>query len=305
MGALLSPYAGAQNQTPTPAPAHEQFEVIHLKYTDAAQSCQMLTQLLPSDVHKRVRTTFDARTNSLFIAATPEDTRLLKKALELLDQNRAAAPVREEQFKVFKLHNITCDQFFESGLKTVFPPDSGKFTLDASRNTVIVAGDEHALRVTEEFLKAVDVPRAIPRQASGQMRVRLVWLASGLARQDAAPPPRDLKKVTDELAALGIEDLHAVSQSIVNVIGEVEFATQGVAQLDYPCSLSINGQLQPSENENVLTLSIEAKRVGESKSPLVCKLSTSVRISMGQSVVLGVTPAEKATSVFVVQLLPE
>jgi len=240
----------------------------------------------------------------LLISATPEDWKFLKKAVEILDQNRRVMGPQEQRFKVFHLHNIAIDDaYFEKGLATVFPKNLGKFSIDYSRRMVIVSGEEDALRATEEFLKAIDVPQAKPIRVPSQMRVRLVWLASGLSRKDAAPPPKDLKNVTDELAALGIEDLRTVSQSFVNVIGQTEFTSQGVTQLDYPCSLSVEGQVQLSEVEKVLSLSINAQRVGESKSPPLCKVSTTVRLPMGRSVVLGVTPTEKSTSVFVVQLL--
>jgi hypothetical protein len=77
----------------------------------------------------------------------------------------------------------------------------------------------------------------------------------------------------------------------------------GLAMLDGPCSLSINGSILSRASETPVTdITIMARKQDSAKTVL-CELDTRIAAPQGHSVVLGVTPTEKSTSVFIVQLL--
>jgi hypothetical protein len=86
------------------------------------------------------------------------------------------------------------------------------------------------------------------------------------------------------------------------------FTMNGSAMLDKPCSLSINGSVLSRAGETpvlditVIARSLTGNRNGSAVATL-CQLDTRIAAPLGHSVVLGVTPTEKSTSVFVVQVL--
>jgi len=79
-----------------------------------------------------------------------------------------------------------------------------------------------------------------------------------------------------------------------------EFEIQGETRRESNV-LSVKGILQESQGQsNVLSLSLAVKRP---KAGPLCELSSRITLPTGQYVVVGTTPTDKATSVFVVQLL--
>lgn len=300
---IILPPARAQKAPPAQDTSPSEFTVLHLKHVDAAEVSKIVEELLSAGVRQRIRLIADPRTNALLLGATSDDTTVVKQCLNVLDQDRPAKPLKEQPFKVFQLRNIVPDEWFEKGLATVFPNGTGKYVIDRNRGAVIVAGDEECFHVTDSYLRLTDVPRE--KAPASQVRLRVVWLANGLAHKDALPPPRDMKKVVDELEALGIAELHVVSQSLINVTEGVPFTSDGVADLMGPCSLSIEGAFEARPGEvKALKLSVAAQQITESKPTPLCRLSSSIEASFHQLVVLGVTPTEKASSVFVIQVLP-
>jgi type II secretory pathway component GspD/PulD (secretin) len=301
---LVLPSARAQKAPPAQESSSAEYIVCHLKYVDAAEAVGIVEKLLPAEVRPRIRLVADSRTNSLLVSGRREDGLLVKRCLDLLDHDSPAQPPKEQQFKVFPLRNIAPDEGFEKGLATVFPQGANRFVVDHDRRSVIVSGDEECLRVTDKYLRLLDVPREKPPVS--QVRVRIVWLANGLGNPQAAAPPRDMKTVTDELATLGLNDLRTVSQSLINVTEGVKFNNDGVADLDVPCSLSIEGVVESRLGTGkVLTFSINAFHRNDPKPGPLCRLSSSIETSLNQLVVLGVTPTGTATSVFVIQVLPQ
>jgi hypothetical protein len=293
-----------QKETP-PAPgggrAIPDLRVLRLKHATADSVSQDLANLLGPPISKRFRVVADPRSNSLLVVATDEDFAVIKRYVQTLDEIRPDEPApAERQFRVFPLGRTVPDKAFEAGLSAVIPPkDDAFFVVDRERRLLIVTGNARVMKAAEEYLRHFEAARERP----AEVRVRLVWLATGFsARKDAVLPPAGLKEVTDELGNLGVGDLRLVSQFMIDCTAGKEFRSQGVATLDSPCNLSLSGTVQERAGEAAtLQLSLEATRGAASP---VCKLSTEIVTPTGQYVVLGVTPTQGSTSVFVVQVLP-
>jgi hypothetical protein len=124
-------------------------------------------------------------------------------------------------------------------------------------------------------------------------------------------PPPDLKEIVAELARIGVKDPHLVAQTVVNTVAGTEFRAEGSAKLEEPCNLVISGTVSPKDSDSaILNVSIQANALavgrggGPPRSNPVCRLNTQITAPFGHTVVLGLTPTETMTSVFVVQVKP-
>src|SRR5262249_8783406 len=148
-------------------------------------------------------------------------------------------------------------------------------------------------------------------QQAEELRVRVVWLVSGLAREDAVPPP-DLGDVLAELTKLGIDKPRLAAQTLVNALPGQSFKVDGSAKLEGTCRLAIAGVRGEKKAPPSMHLDVKATREGEPQKGFaggrrseeqICSLSTHITTPLGHAVVLGVTPTDGLTSVFVVQVL--
>jgi hypothetical protein len=169
---------------------------------------------------------------------------------------------------------------------------------------VIAKADRPTLETAAELLARLEVVRG--EAAPAEMQVRVVWLVSGLAREDTPKPPEDLKEVVAELAKVGFNDPRLAAQAVIRTTAGAQFQSSGTAKLNFPCRLRIEGTVLASPGERTgLQISLEATEETAKGSTPVCRLETHITAPPGHAVVLGVTPTYTMTSAFVVQLLPQ
>jgi hypothetical protein len=303
--ASVSGFLAADDKPQQPAKGEaaktgNEFSVIPLQKMSALQAAKIAQELLGTGSSKQMRVIADNRTNSLLVSGSVQDQVQVNRLIELLDVD--SKKQQQRNVAVVELQNAVPDKGFEEALQLLMDTSGGGFALDPRRHAVVVQGDEQAIKTARELIARLDQPQEKPR--SQEMQVRVVWLASGLSRKDAPPPPRDLQEVVSELAKIGVGDLRLVSQSLVNATEGNGFTMNGLAMLDESCSLSINGSVLSRASEMpVLDITIIARQPAERAKTMLCQLDTRIAAPLGHSVVLGVTPTEKSTSVFIVQLL--
>ena len=136
----------------------------------------------------------DDRSNSIIVNAPPEEMAKIKTILSKLD-----APLPDGEAvrgpHVFRLEGIEPNQALEETLRLVFKKsENGNFALDPQRRLLIVSADENTIKTVARLLASLaEHQESSPR--SLEMQVRVVWLVSGLTREDAAAPPDDLKEI--------------------------------------------------------------------------------------------------------------
>jgi hypothetical protein len=302
---LLTGLAAAQEPTkPAPVDAGAtDTAVFSLQYARAADLARTLEELLdgkPGD--SSVRMAVDERANSLIVAGSAADVARVKALVVKLDTPRAENDGARRRLKIFELRSIEPDKSLEAVLRLAMRSSAnGDFALDRERKLVIVSADEDTSGAVEALLERLDRQAAEP---TGQdVQVRVVWLVKGLGRDDAAPAPDDLKDVLPSLAKLGIDQPRLAAQTLINVTPNAQFQAKGVAKLDSPCQFSVTGRFSDKRDAPSLEISLRAERAREHGSEEVCNLQTEISAPPGHLVLLGVTPTESATSVFVVQVL--
>lgn len=277
------------------------------KFAQARDLAQKLSQLYPQSQFGggrlgAIRFIADDRTNSVVItAAEQREIDQVVNLLKQLDEIAAKADKHEPQIKIYKLKNVEVDATLQKLVSLIAP----NAVLDPRRQQVVAAGDERTLLQLDALLAQLDQERARP--AVGESQVRLIWLASGLENKDAPKPPADLKDVLAELKKIGIDDVRLVSQSLVNVSAGKVFNVQSPVMLDVPCHLTFSGQIvEKAGQAPTMDVKVHAMKtiVGArgTTSSVLCQLETEIAAPIGHSVVLGVTPMETMSSIFVLQM---
>jgi hypothetical protein len=331
---LLTGVATAQGQQKPPPedpPAEKvDFQVFRLRHVNALEISQVLGELFGTGggrgprggpgggfVSPRIAVANDDRTNSLIVKAAAADMAMIERLIRTLDVG--GLDKARHAIKVFTLRHIEPDQSVEEALKAIIGPSStARLAVDRRRKTVVLSADETTILTVQAVLERLEDAQREPEAVPGELQVRIVWLVSGLTREDAPKPPEDLKDVVAELAKLGIDKPRLAAQTVINTMPNTQFTTQGSAVLDTPCQVSFMGMVSGKKEAPALQIAIQATRetpqrtggggfqggrVPGMSSAQICNLQTTITTPLGHAVVLGVTPTETMTSVFVVQVL--
>jgi hypothetical protein len=298
-------------------------EIIRLKHITAHQAQEATSQLLGGAPNWSIP---DQRSNSLLISAPAKVIASVRQVIDKLES--AGPPLSEDgamELTIFSLRHIRARQaldlvnsIYSSGVAGPRGAPSGlpSFAVDERSNRLLVRAPAQEVAVIESLLKVLDVD-ASP-QTSGDARLRVIWLVAGF-REPAGSLPDDLNEVVGELRKHGINDLSLAAQTVVNMSRKPQsrFSTQGTAPVPHLgyCQVDINGQVLNSEASSLnVAIEIKAQNIvklahpstlgpGHIKNQFLCGLGTELALPPGHAVVLGVTPFESMTSVFVVQLL--
>lgn len=296
-----SPKQAAPDTQSAPARQHPLvLRAVPLGQTDGPRLVQELQNLMPAELRQRVRLVDDPSTNTLFISGDAQDIALIAGFAEQMDRQRSNAPAKQEALRVLSLNGLESTDAFERGLRTILPTH---VALDRERGVLIVPGDEHVVHAVQAYL---DEYRKVlqDRQPPPRVRLRLVWLASNAPPEVTTALPEDLKDVTKELAGIGVTDLHLLCQFAVTIATGSHFEIKGATPVG-GATLTAGGALSQAIGDlSALELSLAVRSTRSQANSTMCELSSRTTIRRGQYLVLGVTPMNKATSVFVVQLLP-
>lgn len=283
--------------------------VFPLKYADLEEAQAVLAEILAD---KDARVAVEEGTRSMVVAASPEVLEKVAGLLKDLDVPPPSEPF--QQIKVFTLVNVDPDSAAKV-LSELLQPRGVRFAVDRRTKSLIAMGSHETLSVMDALLTRLDQTAGEePKKPAplATFRVRVVWLASGLSRDDAPKPADDLKEVVTELGKLGVGELREVGQAIVNTMPDgsgFEISSSPTFD-DSSAELRIAGELEEEDGTPKLQIQISAseraERSSSARSPArrLVDLETTITAPCGHYVVLGVTPVGKATSVFVVQVAP-
>jgi hypothetical protein len=283
------------------APKATEVYSIALKNATATDTVSVLEHLLGGG--GRVSIVAVPANNSLLVRGTAEDVAKAREILAKLDVPRDNSSARS-QVQVFPLQAIEPDEALEDALQLAFKGKKGtNFSLDRKRKVLVVSADEATLKTVEMLLARLQGEWR--KGPDADVQVRVIWLVNGPARPDEAAPPDDLKELLPALAKVGIDRPRLVAQTLVNVNSNARFQARGTAKLEAPCLFEVDGRFSERNETPALEISIRATRPRERGEDNICNLQTTIAAPLGHLVVLGVTPTDNASSVFVVQILPK
>ena len=306
--------------------ASTEIKIFKLVHSQAEASSELLSDLFPQE---DIRIAVDERTNSVIVSAdSAERLEAIEAVLLRLDESAGSIDskgVQETRTYPFK-HVKSSDLI--NRLKRV---RSGNISFEVADNMLTVHGSGKALEEVAAIVRELDQPPAPLRS----MRVRIIWLLASQADErlnSLSTPPDDLKPVLEELASLGIKSPKLATQMVLyGVAGGQELALNGKLGDPLPSEINVTGQLlETASNTASLKLTIgvstepgwgraegdsppanNQSRTFAPRSPWgqrdarpLGTLSTQITAPPGHFVVLGATPMESLTSVFVLQVTP-
>jgi hypothetical protein len=260
-----------------------------------------------------VRIVADERGNTVLVSGPSEIQERVSELIQLLD-TPVDRPAR--LLRIFRLTHAGAEDTAMI-LHEMFAAEDLNVSVDHRTNSLVVSADESLLGEIEAVLPELDTFAAEPaEQARGRTyQVRIVWLAAGpsdLLIADAEPAA-DLGEVISELTQIGVENVEQVGQVIVNSASEGSFsAACSPLWFGAPADLKVSGRLRELPGMASLEISIDAHQTRVesteagrvSRAVTLAHLQTGMAAPLGHHVVLGITPMEKTTSVFVVQITP-
>ncbi|OHB73172.1 MAG: hypothetical protein A2V70_09115 [Planctomycetes bacterium RBG_13_63_9] len=310
LDAPASPPVLVPNQpswTPQVVPVQQVLvEVYALKHANAASVVESLKPIVGQDASVPVRLAVDNRTNAIVVSSPREVHDRIRELINVLDVPQRSG--ESKQYKVFSLVNVEPAMAAEI-LSELLGNDEARIAVEARSKSLIVSGPQETLKIVEALLLRLDeTADKVPEQPapSTTFRVRVVWLASGVSPEDAPEPSEDLEKVVAELSKVGIEDVRQIGQIMVNIAAVGSFQASGSPMLGKNATdWRVSGELSNSQGRALLEIELTAiGLVADGKSKTKAELQTTVCAPYGHYVVLGVTPVQSMSSVFVVQIVP-
>jgi len=307
---------------PGPSPEDNQptaVRIFALKYAKAEEVAKTISKAAPG--RPPILAVPDYRTNAVIITTAAERFKVVEELVKLLD-----APARDtasgHNVQVVILKNARASELAKM-LQPMVP--DAIFAADSLSNTLVFSASDSTKMIVEQLVQRLDQERPGAEPPQGR-KVRVVWLVSGL---DLPAPPPDMKDVTEELATMGVEGLGLGAQSIVQTVSSGKFSVQCSPVAFSRCRLEMKGTLEEDRNGPPrVELTLSAMGLLQPPPPVVpqptpaagplppqpvlpspgpnqlASISTTLMAPPGHKVVLGVSPIEKYTSVFVIQVLP-
>lgn len=314
--------AGSQAQIGDAGGVREEkktFTIFRLKHTTATEVANKLREILGTvgsrnaPPLREMRIVPDERANAILLYASEADHQVVQAILQTLDQAQSLRDDQSiKQVDLVPLTSISPGPQLEKALRLIYQ-DQGQFALDKEKRLAVLAGDRQTREQAMRLLRGMEETQAA-REKTGSFRVRVVWLISGLKREDAPAVPADLTEAVAELRRLGVDKLELAAQVLATAPLEAPFQIEGSARIPIPTRLSVMGTLTPRGTGVGLEVQINATREevgrganfgGSPRSDKICSLQTQITTPLGHAVVLGVTPTDGMPSVFVVQVLRE
>jgi hypothetical protein len=273
------------------------FHIIQLKHVKAEDAVGILKQLFNKETANLVG---DARTNAILVSAPDEAIVGIREVLNKIDVDSDAGPM---PLQVVQLRSIEPDKALEEALGLIIKAGgNANFAIDRPRKQVVISGDKPTIDAATALLARLD--QGMPGQVEEDVQVRVVWLVNESKHDEGAQPiPDDLKEVMPSLSKLGIAHPHLAAQTLVNVTPNFQFQAKGIARLSGPCKFSVSGRYSTKKEAPSLEITIRATSDVQKGEHEICDLQSEISAPPGHLVVLGVTPTDTTTSVFVVQVI--
>jgi hypothetical protein len=296
--------------------------IYRLKYADVVMVTEVLKTVFADEWF---RVAPDERSHSVIVLAGPALDDKISVLIESLDQPAARPAVAENsaEVRVLRLNHADVEMVARV-IATVFRDGELRVAVENPSNSMIVYAVPAVLDKITALIADLDRQPARPATTGlpievRTLQVRIVWLMSGELVDEAAPAvPPGFDEVAEELSTIGVSGLRTVAQVIAKAqVGHpIELTCSPLLKKD--CQLNVVGQvdLESEAQRPALDINLSAvesvfdaegrQMFGRGRSPTreFVSLKTRIDAPFHHYVVLGVSPVEKSTSVFVLQVTP-
>ncbi len=277
------------------------FTVFYLKHTTANDALSLVQQVAAGMPLNLVA---DEQRNALLARGTQQQIDFITELLKYVDvANGDDSPL---VLKTYKLENTNANEVLAVAQTVMAERRSVRLAADGSTNALVLYGREDDNQQLAALLEELDVARTSEPNARQQSAVKLpksykvrVIVLSNEQGGQVTNLPSELTPVVEELETYGFNSLSVFSQMMVNTSGRVNATGRNG-------NIEIRGEghvSQMDEDRVRLVLDVEMSQADESIT--VATAATEIYTQVGHYTVLGVSPSDKNTVIFVVQVLAE
>jgi len=259
--------------------------------------------------------------NSLLITGAPRAIEVARTLVNQLDTAPTTQPpvppsANDPVTSVFMLGLVRPSDALIDALRAA-AGEGSSVILEPDRHAIIITARPKGLILAESVLHQIDQPRGDSESAAVRLRVRFLWLVSGLPPDKSASPPDDLLPLVTDLQRIGVTGLRLATQNVLEATPGRRFTVKSSPVLANRCDLEIEGRLL-DETGSQPCLELEARAVEYApylepekngykvfEKRELCTLETTIVTPLGKAIIAGVTPVDRMTSVFIVQVLPQ
>ena len=294
----------------------EEVKIFHLETITPADAVKALTQImtdLDPDTEPSVRFAVQPTTKSLIAKGTAEDLKIVQTFLMSVDPHPAQDPPNKKF--VQKLFPITLKHADPNALLSAINNVGLPFQTysDYRTNKLLVYGPEIEFGRVTELIEVLDVPMmgVQDKDVRNNVMIRFVWLAeTALSEEHARKVPADLTGPIDALRQkIGLGELRTASQILVQAstssASTDSFKASGTAELKHAYSIQFSGTIGAGSgpDQYQLQVHISTQDLADGGAGPTELTTQCAGIRPGQPVILGTTPINSHSSVFVVQIL--
>lgn len=287
-----------------------------LKHAKAAELAPVLQKAVPG-LRECIPWT---AANSLLVTGAPKAIETARALVAELDAPSSAPPpappTNEPITKLFPLEFAQPNPALLDALRAAAGDGSSVVPVPDIRSIIVTARPKNMAAV-ESIVKQIDRQTEPGDAPAVGLRIRFLWLVSGLPEDKSSPPPADLLPLVEDLQRIGVTGLRLATQNVVEATPGRRFVVKASPLLANRCDLELEGQfLNGAASQPCIELQARVAEYAPYLEPEkngykvferreLCRLETTVVTPLGKAIIAGVTPIDRMTSVFVVQVLPQ
>ncbi|MGQ9648851.1 MAG: secretin N-terminal domain-containing protein [Phycisphaerae bacterium] len=290
--------------------------IFPLKHAKAAELAPVLQRAVPG-LRECIPWT---SANSLLVTGTAKAIETARTLVAELDAPSSARllppPTNEPITKLFPLAFARPNPALLDALRAAAGDDSSVVPVPDIRS-IIVTAKPNNMAAVESILSQIDKQTEPAEAPAVGLRIRFLWLVSGLPDDKSSPPPADLLPLVEDLQRIGVTGLRLATQNVVEATPGGRFVVKASPLLVNRVDLELEGRFL-NETATQPCIELEARaieyapyleperngfKVFEKRE--LCTLETTVVTPMGKAIIAGVTAIDRMTGVFVVQVLPQ
>jgi type II secretory pathway component GspD/PulD (secretin) len=261
----------------------------------------------------QVRVTVDAPSNRLIIATSPAVWAELEPLIRKLDVNSPELENNSRKMATISFKGLENTNVLQSALDMLLQHNqNAKYTM-VDNHSMLLYGDEKTIAAVRDLCELLKKTVASSKESDHAvlstalpLQVRLLWLVNG-AGKDAPGTPLagDLEALVPVLARLGIQHPRLITNGLIKTTVGGVFKSTGKSSFDGGVKLDFDGHTRLVEKMPYVNLQLKLTRdAAPDGKPGVAlaNIETDFQAPFNHFVLLGMTPLDSATAVFVLQI---
>lgn len=249
-----------------------------IRYAEAEEVSNIVMRLLGSDGGGLIECVTDQRTNQIFVRGRNSAIKQCNALIEQLDTPAKADGSRTTEILTTRHRGV--DDLYE--VIKIHSTRGGKVVVDEARDVIVMNDTPDAIAKAREIIARLD-------QKGADLSLNFTVLGPS-----ETPLPEQFGMVADELENLGFEGYGVLSRSAVICQENGDFSLTGAndfAKVQVSGDVRLIREGNQAELRINMNIMLNAESGRRQSAPITASIMTTVKLPLGELVILGVTPA--------------